>query len=77
MRVKALSAAALLRLSDSAVEWQPTAPRVTRDGGDVRVDMEYAAPLPAKGRAQAVALEHGAGRVVVLGDAGMLRAQRE
>ena len=71
------SAAALLRFSESAVEWQPSAPRVTREGGDVRVDMEYGAPLPAKGRAQAVALGAGRGRVVVLGDAGMLRAQRE
>lgn len=67
----------LLRLSDSAVEWQPTAPRVTRNGGDVRVDMEYGASISAKGRAQAVALEAGKGRVVVLGDAAMLRAQRE
>lgn len=68
---------ALLRLSDTAVEWQPTAPRVTRDGGDVRVDMEYGAAVSAKGRAQAVALEAGKGRVVVLGDAAILRAQRE
>ena len=68
---------ALLRLSDSAVEWQAAAPRVTRNGGDVRVDMEYGAALPAKGRAQVVALEAGRGRVVVLGDAGMLCARRE
>lgn len=68
---------ALLRLSDSAVEWQPAAPRVTKDGDDVRVDMEYGASISARGRAQAVALEHGKGRVVVLGEAGMLRAQRE
>jgi hypothetical protein len=33
--------------------------------------------MSAAGRAQGLALEVGAGRVVVLGDAGMLRAQRE
>lgn len=69
-------ATTLLALADSAVEYPPTAPRVVRDGGDVRVTMEYGDPVPAAGRAQAVALEHGTGRVVVLADAGMLRAQR-
>lgn len=67
---------ALLALADGAVEYPPTAPRVDRDGGDVRVSMEYGDPFPAAGRAQALALEHGTGRVVVLADAGMLRAQR-
>jgi len=31
----------------------------------------------AAGRAQGLALEVGAGRIVVLGEAGMLRAQRD
>ena len=53
-------ASALLRLADAAVdrEW-------VRDTKSFR-------QVPAGGRAQAVALEHGKGRVVVLGEAGML-----
>lgn len=71
------TAAPFLALSDSATERPPGPPRVERDGGDVRVAMEYGAPLPAAGRAQGLALEVGAGRVVALGEAGMLRAQVE
>ncbi|HYV17830.1 MAG TPA: DUF4350 domain-containing protein [Verrucomicrobiae bacterium] len=66
-----------LALSDTATERPPGPPRVERDGGDVRVSMEYGAPASAAGRAQGLALEVQAGRVVVLGEAGMLRAQRE
>lgn len=66
-----------LALSEAATERPPGPARVTRDGGDLRVDMEYGAPLPAAGRAQGLALEVQAGRVVVLGEAGLLRAQRE
>lgn len=66
-----------LTLMDAATERPPGPPTVHKNGGDVRVDMEYGEPLPAAGRAQGVALEHGAGRVVVLGEAGMLRAQKE
>ena len=66
-----------LALSDGAIEYPPTAPRIERDGGDLRVIMEYAEPVPAAGRAQGLAFEHGQGRVVVLGESGMLRAQRE
>ena len=53
-------AAVLLRLPDSAVDriWNPT-----RKVGET---------VPAAGRAQAIALEYGAGRVIVLGEAGML-----
>jgi hypothetical protein len=50
---------------------------VQRDGGDVRVRMDYGDPVPAAGGAQGLALEVRSGRLVVLGDAGMLRAQRE
>ena len=39
--------------------------------------MTYGDPVSAKGRAQGVALEVGQGRVVVLGEAGMLSAQRD
>lgn len=71
------AAVPLLALSDTATELPPTRPRVTKDGDDVRVDMEYGAPASAAGRAQGLALEHGDGRMVVLGEAGMLRAQQD
>lgn len=70
-------AVSFLALSDGAQERPPGVPRVTRRGGDVRVEMEYGAPASAAGRAQGTAFEFGAGRVVVLGEAGVLRAQRE
>lgn len=66
-----------LALSDSAIERPPGPAEVKKDGGDVRVEMEYGEPVSAKGRAQGVALEVEQGRIVVLGEAGMLRAQRE
>ena len=69
-------ATSFLALSDAAIERPPTAPRVERSGGDVRVSMEYGDPISARGRAQGVALEVGKGRIVVLGEAGMLRAER-
>lgn len=70
-------AVAFLALADTAVERPPTVPQVQKRGGDVRVQMEYGEPVSAKGRAQGIALELDAGRIVILGDAGMLRAQRE
>jgi hypothetical protein len=69
-------AASFLALSDDAVERPPTAPTVEKKGGDVRVSMEYGEPVSAAGRAQGIALELDMGRIVVLGEAGMLRAQR-
>jgi len=68
---------ALLTLSDTAISYPPRAPTVERSGGDVRVHMEYGAPTSAAGRAQAIAFEFGEGRVVVLADAGMIRAHRD
>jgi len=65
-----------LALSDAATEVPPTAPRVEKDGGDVRVSMEYGDPVSAAGGAQGLAMELGDGRIVILGEAGMLRAQR-
>ena len=70
-------AVAFMALSDEAVEYPPTSPKVTKSGSDVRVEMSYGEPLPARGRAQGLALDVERGRVVVLGEAGMLRAQRE
>jgi hypothetical protein len=68
---------ALLKLGETAVDRPPSAPRVERVGGDVRVSMDYGDPVPAGGRAQGVALEAGRGRVVVLGESAMLSAQRD
>lgn len=65
----------LLSLSDEAVELPPGKPEVVRDGGDVRVSMEYGEPVTARGRTQGLALELERGRIVVLGEAGMLRAE--
>jgi hypothetical protein len=70
------AAVPLLRLSAVATERPPGAARAERSGGDLRVFMEYGAPSPAAGRAQGLALAVDKGRVVVLGEAGMLRAQR-
>jgi hypothetical protein len=68
---------AFLALSDAATERPPGPPYVERNGGNVRVSMEYGAPVPAMGRAQGIAFEAQRGRIVVLGEAGMLRAQRD
>lgn len=70
-------AVAFMALSDAAIERPPTAPQVEKHGGDIRVRMEYGQPVSARGRAQGIALELGTGRIVILGDAGMLRAQRD
>lgn len=65
-----------LALSDTAIEYPPSIPKVEKQGGDVRVSMEYGTPVPARGRAQGIAFELEKGRIVILGDAGMLRATR-
>jgi hypothetical protein len=52
-------ATAFMQLADTALDAMP-------GGGQ---------PVPAKGRAQGVAMKFGAGRVVVLGEAAMLTAQ--
>jgi hypothetical protein len=68
---------AFLRLSDSAVDRPASAPTIEKVGRDVRVTVTYGDPVSAKGRAQGLALQRGKGRVVVLGEAGMLSAQRD
>jgi hypothetical protein len=70
-------AAALLSLSDTAVDRPATTPTVEKVGGDVRVTMTYGDPVSAKGKSQGIALDVGRGRVVMLGEAGMLSAQRD
>jgi hypothetical protein len=68
------SGVGFLQLTKVAVA-RPAAPVVERDGGDVRVHVQYGAPMPAESYAQGLALTHGQGRIVVLGDAAMLTAQ--
>jgi len=67
----------LLLLSETAIEYPPGQPRVERSGGDVRVHMDYGEPRPAANRAQALAMEYGRGRIVMLAESGMLRARKE
>jgi hypothetical protein len=67
-------ATALLPLGVTAVD-RPAAPRVERVGNDVRVYVEYGPGTPATGRAQAIAMPFGDGRVVVLAEAAMASAQ--
>ena len=79
----------LLRLSDAAVDRPPANADTVRAAlerarangaaiGDSAVSVAGitgGGPVSAAGRAQAVAVEHGRGRVVVLGEAAMLSAQ--
>ena len=65
---------ALLPLGEHAVD-RPATPRVEHRGSDVLVHVEYGPGVPAAGRAQAVAFELDAGRVVVLAEAAMISAQ--
>jgi hypothetical protein len=67
-------ATALLALGQSALD-RAASPRVERAGGDVRVHVEYGPGSSAAGRAQAIAMEIGRGRLVVLGEAAMISAQ--
>ncbi len=65
---------AFLKLGDSAMNRAATV-TVEKSGGDTRVLINYGEPTLAKDYAQAVALQFGKGRVVVLGEAAMLTAQ--
>jgi hypothetical protein len=65
---------AFLKLGDSAMN-RAAKVEVEKSGGDTRVLINYGEPTPATGFAQAVALQFGKGRVVVLGEAAMLTAQ--
>ena len=65
-----------LRLSLSAVD-RAADVTVERDGGDTRVIVMPGLATPAAGRAQGLAMEYGRGRIVVLGEAAMLTAQRQ
>jgi hypothetical protein len=72
--LRAEKAIVLLPLSEKAIQ-RPAILRVEKSGGDTRVFIEYGDSVPAKGFAQAIAMEYGAGRVVVLGEAAMFTAQ--
>lgn len=74
--VRAPGADVLLRLSDTAVQRMAT-PRITREGGDVRVNVDFGPAVPANGWAQAIALSYGRGRIVVFGEAAMATEQED
>uniref|UniRef100_UPI0026DFEBDE hypothetical protein n=1 Tax=Hymenobacter sp. BT730 TaxID=3063332 RepID=UPI0026DFEBDE len=64
-----------LNLSDAAYDLTAQ-PAIVKDGDDTRVTVTFDHPQSAKGRSQGVALQEGQGKVVVLGEAAMLSAQR-
>lgn len=66
--------AAFLKLGDSAQN-RAASIKVEKSGGDTLVLINYGEGVPAIGHAQAVALQFGNGRVVMLGEAAMLTAQ--
>ena len=63
-----------LKLGDSAINRAATI-TVEKSGRETRVLINYGEGVPATGYAQAVALQFGKGRVVILGEAAMLTAQ--
>jgi hypothetical protein len=65
-----------LKLSTTAIEYPPTPATVDKKGGNTRVSMNYGEAVPTKGNSQGLAMEWGKGRIVMLADAGMLRAER-
>lgn len=67
-------AVGFLRLAPSARASEPR-PTVERRGSDVLVSVAYENPVPVPGWSQGLAFEYGRGRVVVLGEAGMLTAR--
>jgi hypothetical protein len=64
-----------LTLSDAAYDMTPNT-KVTKDGDDTRVEVTYDNPQTAKGRSQGIALRLGKGKIVCLGEAAMLTAQK-
>jgi len=68
------SGMAFLKLGDSAINRAATI-TVEKSGRETRVLINYGEGVPATGYAQAVALQFGKGRIVILGEAAMLTAQ--
>lgn len=67
--------ATLLKLSDTAVDRIPEMVETQNPDGPPQQTIQYSDPVPAMGRSQGMAFKYGKGRVVVLGEAGMLSAQ--
>jgi len=65
-----------LSLSPGAIEYPSTPASVKKKGGNTVVSMNYGEPKPTQGNSQGLAMEWGKGRIVMLADAGMLRAER-
>lgn len=68
------SCISFLNLSDLAYDMTAKT-EVIKDGNDTRVNVTFDKPQSAKGRSQGLALKHGKGKVIVLGEAAMLTAQ--
>jgi len=69
------SSISFLTLSDAAYDITPNT-KIIKDGDDTRVEVTYDNPQSAKGRSQGVALKLGKGKIVCLGEAAMLTAQK-
>lgn len=67
-------ATGILMVGDNATDLLPSV-KVVKDGSDTRTIVDYPASQPARGRALGVVLEHGRGRVAIIGDSAMLTAQ--
>jgi hypothetical protein len=67
--------APILKLSDTAVDRIPELVETENPDGPPQKTIQYGDPVPAVGRTQGVAFKYGKGRVVVLGEAGVLSAQ--
>jgi hypothetical protein len=75
IKCKDSSCISFLILSDAAYDMTPNT-KVTKDGDDTRVEVTYDNPQSARGRSQGVALKLGKGKIVCLGEAAMLTAQK-
>jgi hypothetical protein len=73
--LKSAQGQAFLSLSATAMDRVPKALKVEQTADGTRTTVEYSDPIAAAGRAQAIALKFGKGRVVVTGEAAMLTAQ--
>ncbi|MBD0372045.1 MAG: hypothetical protein ICV60_14485 [Pyrinomonadaceae bacterium] len=67
--------APILKLSDTAVDRVPELIETENPDGPPQQTIQYSDPVPAVGRSQGVAFKYGRGRVVVMGEAGVLSAQ--
>jgi hypothetical protein len=67
--------APLLKFSDTAVDRVPELIETENPDGPPQQTIQYSDPVPAAGRSQGLAFRYGRGRVVVMGEAGVLSAQ--